>query len=117
MSLGLCVIGCGDFAKVFAQEMQTLAGEVDLFFASRDSQRAAEYAVAFKGKASFGSYETATADPRVEAVYLCTPHFLHREHVAMAAAAEKHILVEKPIARTMEEARSIVQTAQRAGVT
>ena len=51
MSLGLCVIGCGDFAKVFAQEMQTLAGEVDLFFASRDSQRAAEYAVAFNGKA------------------------------------------------------------------
>ena len=117
MSLGLCVIGCGDFAKVFAQEMQTLAGEVDLFFASRDSQRAAEYAVAFNGKASFGSYEIAAADPRVEAVYLCTPHFLHREHVDMAAAAKKHILVEKPIARTMEEARSIVQTAQRAGVT
>jgi len=117
MSLGLCVIGCGDFAKVFAQEMQALSGEIDLFFASRDSQRAAEYAAVFNGKASFGSYEAAAADPRVESVYLCTPHFLHREHVALAAAAGKHILVEKPIARTMEEARSIIQTAQRAGVT
>jgi len=117
MSLGLCVIGCGEFARIFAREMKPISGEVDLFFASRDSRRAEEYATAFNGKASFGSYEVAAADPRVEAVYLCTPHFLHREHVAIAATAGKHILVEKPIARTMEEARSIIQTAELAGVT
>ncbi|MCH7605966.1 MAG: Gfo/Idh/MocA family oxidoreductase [Chloroflexi bacterium] len=117
MSLSLCVVGCGNFARIFSREMLAIAEEVDLFFASRDAQRAAEYAAAFKGKASFGSYEAAAADPRVEAMYLCTPHYLHREHVAMAAAAGKHILVEKPLARTMEEARAINQTAERAGVT
>ena len=117
MGLGLCVIGCGDFAKVFAREMRALSGEVDLFFASRDSQRAAEYNAAFDGKASFGTYEAAAADPRVEAVYLCTPHSLHREHAAVAAAAGKHILVEKPIARTIEEAQAIIQIAQQAEVT
>jgi len=117
MSLKLCVVGCGNFARTFAREMQSIAGEVDLFFASRDAQRAAEYSANFDGKASFGSYEAAAADPDVEAMYLCTPHHLHREHVALAAAAGKHILVEKPIARTMEEARAIIETAQRAGVT
>ncbi len=117
MSLKLCVVGCGHFARIFAGEMQAIAGEVDLSFASRDAQRAAEYAAAFNGKASFGSYEAAAADSDVEAMYLCTPHHLHGEHVALAAAAGKHILVEKPIARTMEEARLIVQTANQAGVT
>ena len=117
MTLKLCVVGCGQFARIFAGEMQALAGEVELSFASRDSQRAAEYAAAFNGKASYGSYEAAAADSNVEALYLCTPHHLHREHVALAAAAGKHILVEKPIARTMEEARAIIQTAGEAGVT
>jgi predicted dehydrogenase len=117
MSLKLCVVGCGNFARIFSGEMQSIAGEVDLSFASRDAQRASEYADNFNGKASFGSYEAAAADPDVEAMYLCTPHHLHREHVALAAAAGKHILVEKPIARTMEEARAIIETAQRARVT
>ena len=117
MSLKLCVVGCGDFARIFASEMQSIAGEVDLFFASRDAQRAARYAADFNGKASFDSYEAAAADHNVEAMYLCTPHFLHKEHVALAAAAGKHILVEKPIARTMEEAEAIIETAQRANVT
>ena len=117
MSLKLCVVGCGHFARIFAGEMQAIAGEVDLSFASRNAQQAAEYAATFNGKASFGSYEAAAADSKVEAMYLCTPHHLHREHVALAAAAGKHILVEKPIARTMEEARLIVQTANQAGVT
>ena len=117
MSLKLCVVGCGHFARIFAGEMQAIAGEVDLSFASRNAQQAAEYAATFNGKASFGSYKAAAADSNVEAMYLCTPHHLHREHVALAAAAGKHILVEKPIARTMEEARLIVQTANQAGVT
>ena len=116
MSLKLCVVGCGNFARIFAGEMQAVAGEVELSFASRDARRAAEFASAFNGKSSFGSYEAA-ADSSVEAMYLCTPHHLHREHVALAAAAGKHILVEKPIARSMEEAQAVIRVAGQAGVT
>jgi predicted dehydrogenase len=50
-------------------------------------------------------------------MYLCTPHHLHREHVALAAGAGKHVLVEKPIARTLEEGQAIIDVAQVAGVT
>lgn len=116
MSLRLCVVGCGHFARIFAQELQAIAGEVDLSFAGRDVQRAAGYAAAFNGEASFGSYEAAATDSSVDAMYLCTPHFLHLKHVAMAAAAGKHILLEKPMARTIEEAKEIIRTAERAKV-
>src|SRR5215472_3019402 len=117
MKLGLCVVGCGEFARTFAQAMQSARDEIELFFASRDVQRARAYAQTFRGSGVFGSYEAAAADPRVEALYLCTPHHLHREHVAMAAQARKHILVEKPIARTLTEAQAMIAQAQEAGVT
>ncbi len=117
MKLSLCVVGCGGFAKKFAQAMGSLRSEVDLYFASRDLQRAETYAKTYDGSGAFGSYEEAAADPRVEAMYICTPHHLHREHTVMAARAGKHILVEKPIARTLEEAHDMVAEARQAGVT
>jgi UDP-N-acetyl-2-amino-2-deoxyglucuronate dehydrogenase len=117
MTLGLCVVGCGAFARTFAQAMQSLRDEIALFFASRDGARARAYATTFGGHGSFGSYAAAAADPRVEALYLCTPHHLHREHVALAAQAGKHMLVEKPIARTLAEGQEILTLAREAGVT
>jgi UDP-N-acetyl-2-amino-2-deoxyglucuronate dehydrogenase len=117
MKFALCIVGCGQFARTFVQGLQPLRNDIDLYFASRDMERAQAYAAMFQGCGAFGSYEAAAADPRVEAMYLCTPHHLHQVHVAMAARAGKHILVEKPIARTLEEGRAIIAAAQRAGVT
>ncbi len=116
--LSLCVVGCGDFAQTFAGGLKDILGEeVDLFFASRDRRRAEDFRRRFRGVGAFGSYREAAADPRVEAMYLCTPHHLHREHVALAAGSGKHVLVEKPIARTLEEGQAIIDTARAAGVT
>ena len=117
MKLSLCVVGCGNFAKTFSQAIGPLRAEVDLLFASRDLGRAEAYARAYHGRGAFGSYEEAAADPGVDAMYICTPHHLHRDHALMAARAGKHILVEKPIARTLEEAHDMVAEARRAGVT
>src|SRR5712691_3447590 len=117
MKLALCIVGCGQFARTFVQGMQPLRDEIDLFFASRDLERARAYAAQFQGCGAFGSYAAAAADPRVEAMYLCTPHHLHQAHVALPAQAGKHILVEKPIARTLAEGRAMIAAAQRASVT
>ena len=97
--------------------MAALSGEVDLYFASRDSARAKEYASRFNGIDAFGSYEEAVADRRVEAVYVCTPHHLHREHASLAFRAGKHVLVEKPIAGTLADAEAMIREAESAGVT
>ncbi|MDE2787465.1 MAG: Gfo/Idh/MocA family oxidoreductase [Chloroflexota bacterium] len=117
MSLGLCVLGCGSFAAVFARSVALLRDEVDLYFASRHLARAQDYSVRFGGLDAFGSYEDAAVDPRVEAVYVCTPHHLHREHASLAFRAGKHVLVEKPIAGTLDDAEAMVREAASAGVT
>ena len=117
MALSLCVVGCGDFARTFARAVAPLREEVDLYFASRELDRAAAYAGEFGGKGAFGSYRAAAASSEVDAMYLCTPHHLHWEHSLMAAEAGKHVLVEKPIARNLQEARDMVAQARRAGVT
>ena len=97
--------------------MATMSREIDLYFASRDLGQAQEYASRFDGRDAFGSYEAAVADPRVEAVYVCTPHHLHREHASLAFRAGKHVLVEKPIAGTLADAEAMVREADAAGVT
>src|SRR2546422_7631943 len=113
MKLALCIVGCGQFARTFVQGIQPLRDEIDLFFASRDVQRARAYAALFQGSGAFGSYEAAAADARVAAMYLCTPHHLHQADAALAARACKHILVEETNARTLEEGRGIIAEAQR----
>ena len=96
--------------------MAELRGEIDLYFASRDLDKARDYAGRFGGTGAFGDYATAVADSQVQAVYVCTPHHLHREHVALAVEAGKHVLVEKPIAGTMANAEEIVRLSDGSGV-
>ena len=116
MKFGLCVVGCGAFARTFSSALRGELSDIDLYFASRDPDRAAGFAREFGAIGSFGSYESAFADDRVNGVYICTPHHLHLKHAAMAAKAGRHILLEKPLARTEEESRSIIDVAIEAGV-
>ncbi len=117
MKLGLCVVGCGNFAKTFASSIQPLLPQLNLYFASRDLAKAQAYSQMFHGAGAFGSYAEAAGDAGVEAMYLCTPHYLHPEHTALAASAGKHILLEKPIATNIEAGRRVIAIAEEAGVT
>ena len=116
MKLALCVVGCGNYARTVAKEMAGPDSQVDLFFASRDRERARGYCRTFGGRDFFGSYEEAARDDRVEALYFFTPHHLHCDNALLAARYRKHALVEKPIARTLEEARAMVRAAENAGI-
>jgi predicted dehydrogenase len=69
---------------------------IERFYASRDSRRAAEYKGRYNGGGSFGSYEEAIADPRVDIVLIATPPSTHRPLTEIALAAGKHVIVEKP---------------------
>ncbi len=60
--------------------------------------------------------EEALTDPVVDAVSICTPHQLHRPMAVLAAAKKKHILVEKPIAMTVEDATCMIEAAEANGV-
>jgi phthalate 4,5-cis-dihydrodiol dehydrogenase len=69
----------------------------------------------FNGPA-YDSVEQLCRDDRVQIVYIATPHQLHAAHVQMAAAAGKHILVEKPMAITLDECSAMIAAARQAGV-
>jgi UDP-N-acetyl-2-amino-2-deoxyglucuronate dehydrogenase len=114
--LGLGLVGCGRFATFHARAARRLGGAVRIAFASRDPARAEAYRRRFGGFAAFGSYEAAAADPRVDALVVCTPHHLHETHARLAAEHGKAILLEKPIARTLAEADAILSAADSAGV-
>jgi predicted dehydrogenase len=62
---------------------------------------------------TYTEYEAALADPDIDAVSLCTPHALHCPMALQAAAAGKHILVEKPMAVTVDEATQMIEAANR----
>jgi predicted dehydrogenase len=62
------------------------------------------------------SYADILADPQIDAVVLATPHSQHEAQVRQAAAAGKHIHVEKPITLDFASARSVTAAAEQAGV-
>lgn len=68
------------------------------------------------GGPAYATVEALCEDQDVEAVYIATPHQMHREHATIAARAGKHVLVDKPLAITMEDAKAIVDATRHAGV-
>jgi predicted dehydrogenase len=64
----------------------------------------------------YDSVDAALADPEVQVVDLCLPHDLHAPVAIRAAAAHKHVFVEKPIANTLEEADAMIAAAREGGV-
>src|SRR6185436_18078987 len=73
----------------------------------------------FGDEFSAKAYDTVAAlcaDAAVDAVYVATPHQFHREQATQAAGAGKHLLIEKPMALTVEDCTAIVEAARRAGV-
>ena len=82
--------------------------------ASRDEARARAAADALGIPTAYGSYEALLADPEIEAIYNPLPNHLHVPLTLAAVAAGKHVLCEKPIALTADEASALRVTIGKA---
>ena len=92
-----------------------LSHECDvLAVASRDPDRAAQYARENGIERSYGSYEQLLDDPDVEAVYISLPNSMHLEWSQRALRAGKHVLCEKPLSRRAAEVEAAFDVAQSA---
>jgi D-xylose 1-dehydrogenase (NADP+, D-xylono-1,5-lactone-forming) len=84
--------------------------------ASRSLDSAKETAEKFGIPKAYGSYEELLADDSIDAVYIPLPNHLHKEWTIRAAEAGKHVLCEKPIALTAQEAEEMAEACEKANV-
>ncbi len=100
--------------RVIAPMQKAVNMSVDAI-ASRDLTKAKAVAAQFGIAKSYGTYEELLSDPAVEAVYIPLPNKLHVEWAERAALAGKHVLVEKPVAMTADEAKRLIAVRDRSG--
>src|SRR5947199_9400073 len=85
--------------------------------ASRSPEKARAAAALLGIPKAYGSYEELLADPEIDAIYNPLPNHLHVPWSIKALQAGKHVLCEKPIGMSAEEARELIAARDRTGVT
>jgi len=111
------VIGAGNIAGSFSDGVRDRTAARVTAVGSRSVAKAQEFADAHApGARAHGSYEDLVADDEVDVVYVATPHSHHLEHTLLAIEAGKHVLVEKPLTRSVAESRTLLDAARDAGV-
>ncbi|MGH7910966.1 MAG: Gfo/Idh/MocA family protein [Candidatus Dormibacteraceae bacterium] len=112
---GFAIVGCGVIAPTHARALQALPGAELLVAVDVDPGRARAFTSQFGGLPET-DLDRALARPDVEVVSVCVPSGLHAEVGCRAAAAGKHVLVEKPIDITLEAADRLITSCEQAGV-
>lgn len=114
--LNIGIIGCGKIAQVrhlpeYEQNPGArIAGLYDL------NQERAQALAAQYGAKAYESYEALLADPAIDAVSVCSANVSHAEIAVAALEAGKHVLCEKPMAATAQQARQMFRAAEENGV-
>jgi len=105
------IIGLGNIANQFAVDLLTVK-DVELYaVASRDKQKAEDFAEKYQATKAYASYEALVNDPNVDAVYIATPHSLHKENTLLCLEQGIAVLCEKPFAMDSNEVNSMIMTA------
>jgi len=115
-TVGWAIIGCGRVAeRRVAPAIKRASGATLVGFCSRDLARAGAYAGRHEAPRAYATLDEVLQDDAVKAVYLCTPNVLHATQAEACLAAGRHVLVEKPLAVSSEDARRLAAAARRAG--
>jgi phthalate 4,5-cis-dihydrodiol dehydrogenase len=113
--LKLGIIGLG---RAFTLMLPTFASHPLIAMVAASDPRSdarARFAEEFDARVYEGA-DALCADPDVQAVYVASPHQFHVDHVKLAAAHGKHVLVEKPMALTVDDCREMIAAARQAGI-
>jgi predicted dehydrogenase len=108
-------IGIGWWSDVLADAVQR-SGKLKLIACySRSAEKCRNFADKY-GCRGAASYAALLADPEIEAVINTTPNDVHRSTSCAAAAAGKHVFLDKPIANSVADGRAITEACRKAGV-
>jgi phthalate 4,5-cis-dihydrodiol dehydrogenase len=109
-------IGVSGLGRGFMLLLPTLAAHPGIRLVAAADPRAearARFEADFNGT-GYDDFEALCRDSRVEAVYIASPHGLHREQVECAARHGKHVLVEKPMALSLADCQAMIEVMKRA---
>jgi predicted dehydrogenase len=105
------VVGCGYWGSKHVRVLSTLAGVHQVMVVEPDSRGRAAIHSAFPATRAFPDLQSAL--PHVDAVVIATPPQTHSELALMALRSGKHVLVEKPLTKSLAEAQVLVSEARR----
>lgn len=110
------ILAPGEIARDFTSAMHANTDQRVHAVASRSAERAERFAATHGIPRWYDSYQALVADPDIDVVYVAAPHSEHARLAVLAIQAGKHVLVEKPLAMSEAEARTIVKAARAARV-
>lgn len=112
--INAAVIGCGNIHSMHTDAIRRLEG-VGLSAVCDNKPERARASAGANGCRSYTDYRELLRDPGIDAVHICTPHWLHAPMAIDALAAGKYVLVEKPMACSVAEARAMIAEDERQG--
>jgi len=109
------IAATGGIARAFAQGLALVDDAALVAVASRNEERAREFASEVGAARAHGSYAALAADTDVDVVYVASPHSRHHDDAVMFLDAGKHVLCEKPLALSAAQVREMAEAARRSG--
>ena len=106
------ILACGKIAKKFAADLKSVEDGELIAVASRDIERAKQFAADFPAKYVFGSYEELVNCDEVDAIYVASPHSHHHEHTLLCLNHGKAVLCEKAFAINEQQAKEMIDLAR-----
>ena len=110
------IIGLGNIANKFAQDLVTIPDAQLYAVASRSQEKADDFAKKYGAIKAYSSYEALVKDPNIDAVYIATPHVFHKENTLLCLEHGVAVLCEKPFAMDTEEVNQMIAKAKEKNV-
>lgn len=107
------IIGLGNIANQFAADLKLIEEAELVAVASRNTDKANEFALKHNCNTFYGSYDALFADDQVDIVYIATPHDSHAELSIKAMENGKHVLCEKPLSLSYNDALKMTEASKK----
>ena len=107
------IIGLGNIANQFAADLVLIEDANLVAVASRSIEKARDFANQYNCSKAYDSYEALFSDDEVDIVYIATPHDSHAELSIRALENGKHVLCEKPMALSYNDAVRMIETSKK----
>ena len=114
-TIGIGLIGCGIWGSIHAQTYSRSPFTKLVATCDQDGERAEQFSQKYGSTSHTSDYQDILMNPEISAVSVATPDYSHTQIVTDALNAGKHVLVEKPLATTVQECKDILAARDASG--